>query len=282
VRAALSAGLQALLANEPAARAGEPEGVHQMRTAGRRMRGELRAFRPLIDANWAEALVVDLRWLGGVLGAARDLDVLRAGLAESAVDLREPLAPLFAVLDERCGTARAVLREALESDRYRSLLERLARSAREPSLTAAADEPCRDALPPLVAELWERLKKRGRRLQPTDSNEAFHAVRIRAKRVRYAGEAASRALGTRSSKAAARFARRAKRVQDALGRHQDAVVAASVIEREAAARLDDAAFQRAAGRLIERQAQAARTARAEFARAWKKLDRKRVTSWMKR
>ena len=54
----------------------DPEELHKMRVATRRLRAFLRTGRPLLDADWAEALRLELRWLGGVLGPVRDLDVL--------------------------------------------------------------------------------------------------------------------------------------------------------------------------------------------------------------
>ncbi|HEV3165023.1 MAG TPA: CHAD domain-containing protein, partial [Isosphaeraceae bacterium] len=68
VRASLTAGLFRLMENDPLARRGDAEGVHQMRTAARRLRAELRAFGPLLETAWNEALDRELRWLGKMLG----------------------------------------------------------------------------------------------------------------------------------------------------------------------------------------------------------------------
>src|SRR6266702_1986654 len=64
---------------EPAARAGEVEPVHQLRVATRRLRAALRLFAPLLPARFAAAAHRDLAWLGGAIGAVRDLapDLLR-------------------------------------------------------------------------------------------------------------------------------------------------------------------------------------------------------------
>src|SRR4051794_38172433 len=69
IRKALLTGNHWLRHNDPAARQGEVEGVHRMRTAARRLRSNLRLFRPLLGADWAERLALELRWLGQVLGA---------------------------------------------------------------------------------------------------------------------------------------------------------------------------------------------------------------------
>ncbi|WP_188306258.1 CHAD domain-containing protein, partial [Streptomyces sp. CBMA123] len=60
---------------------------------------------------------------------------------------------------------------------------------------------------------------------------ALHEARKAAKRARYAGETAAPAVGA----AAERFAERMKAVQEVLGEHQDAVVAAAALVGQAAA-----------------------------------------------
>src|SRR5262245_58783872 len=55
---------------------GDSKAVHEMRTGARRLRSELRAFRPALNTDWAQGLANELRELAGMLGAVRDLDVL--------------------------------------------------------------------------------------------------------------------------------------------------------------------------------------------------------------
>ena len=77
IRSAVARSTIRLVAHEPITRVGEdPEGVHQARVAVRRLRSDLRTFRPLLDRDWAEALRVELRWLGGLLAPVRDAEVL--------------------------------------------------------------------------------------------------------------------------------------------------------------------------------------------------------------
>lgn len=281
VRAALIRGTCFLKGNEPAALQGDAEGVHLMRTAARRLRGELRAFRPLIERAWTDELAGELRWLGRTLGAVRDLDVLRARLEREAADLRDPLEPLFDALGARHCAARAQMHEAIHGLRYHRLLERLEAAPAEIPLTPDADEACRAALPPLVRELWKPLKRKGRALEEGSSEEAFHLVRRRAKRVRYAAEVAARSLGKRTSRRADQLAKRAKDVQDVLGQYQDAIVARREIEDVTKSLVHPGpAFLVAAGRLLERQNAVARAARTDFFDAWNRLDRKRLRRWM--
>ena len=79
---ALSTSVVQLLRHDAVVRLDtDPEGVHLTRVATRRLRSDLRTFRSMVDHEWAEPLREELRWLGTVLGEARDADVLLARLA---------------------------------------------------------------------------------------------------------------------------------------------------------------------------------------------------------
>ena len=76
--ASLREQIDAIRGHAGGARRGtDPEDVHEMRTAARRLRAILRAVRSGFDRAWVEALRSELDWLGSTLGAVRDLDVLR-------------------------------------------------------------------------------------------------------------------------------------------------------------------------------------------------------------
>src|SRR5271170_1451300 len=74
---------QALAAREGTVRADEYDAVHQMRVATRRLRAALRSFGQVIPRSDTEQLVGELKWLGGLLGVARDGEVLSAHLQAS-------------------------------------------------------------------------------------------------------------------------------------------------------------------------------------------------------
>ena len=119
------------------------------------------------------------------------------------------------------------------------------------------------------------------RLRPDDPDEAFHEVRKRAKRARYTAEMVAPVITGADAKGARRFIRGATRIQDVLGEHQDAIVAGnevtSLLERHG----DDPSFSRAARRLLDGQAAAARASREEFFDAWDRFDRKKARRWLK-
>ena len=68
-----------LMANQPAAVAGDIEGVHQMRVAIRRLRAALVLFRPRLEPHAEARLTEALRSLGRIFGEARDWDVFCQG-----------------------------------------------------------------------------------------------------------------------------------------------------------------------------------------------------------
>src|SRR5581483_10955800 len=72
----IAAQRDALIANDPGVRRGDPDAVHDMRVALRRLRSTLHTFRPALDTARTEPLREELKWLGQVLGAVRDNDVL--------------------------------------------------------------------------------------------------------------------------------------------------------------------------------------------------------------
>ena len=246
-----------LVSHDPGTRLGsDPEDLHQLRVATRRLRAFLRAARPLLDSDRAEALRAELSWLGGELGPARDLDVLLEHF-ESAPDAGGLVESLRVRRDE----ARNRLVEALATDRYFELLDDVERFA--------SDRPRGDGGMPLAKIWWREVKKLSRdveALEDDPADEALHAVRIRVKRARYAADLAAHELGKRG----ARFISRAKEAQDVLGDHQDAFVAEQEIRLwwEGRPELDETAAA-----LIERERRRRTEAREAWPAAWLSLER---------
>lgn len=284
IRAALAEGRYWLGVNAPRALSGDPEGVHYLRTTTRRVRTALELFRDLTDREWSDRLAEEFQWLGGLLGEVRDLDVM-AGRFRAAADAAgggaaEALGPLFDEMGARHGAASESLRESLRGERFERLAGSLAEAVSSVPFNDSALGPCRETLPLLVKAAWKQLKRDGRALEADSPDEDFHEVRKRAKRSRYATEAVRSALDSDQAEAARRFARRARKVQDVLGAHQDAVVAADELRRAAGARPDLGRFNFAAGRLLERESRASASCRDQFFEVWPDLDRKKVVRWL--
>jgi CHAD domain-containing protein len=279
IRAAIAASAARLVEHDPVVRIGEdPEGVHQARVATRRLRSDLRTFRRLLEPEWNDALRAELRWIADELGAVRDGDVLLERLNRHASTLveddREHARVLLKGLRDSREEARVRLLDALHCDRYLQLLDRLVEAARAPRLAYPdANEPTATALPPLVAGPWKHLQSAVNELSDTSVDEQLHNVRIRAKRARYAAEAASLALG----KPARRFAKAVAGVQEVLGDHQDAVVAERWLRT--AAEHAPASELFAAGQLAAIERAAGAVARDKFPKAWKDASAKRLRDW---
>ena len=98
-------GLSHLTENDDCARLDlHVEGVHQCRVALRRLRSALKIFGPGLRRKRIEPIDDDVRWLGKILGTARDLDVLQTELIAPAMESLgegEDLAPLLANLSAR-------------------------------------------------------------------------------------------------------------------------------------------------------------------------------------
>ncbi|HEV8573205.1 MAG TPA: CYTH and CHAD domain-containing protein [Dehalococcoidia bacterium] len=277
VTAAMATAAHRLMVHDPHTRMHDAEGIHQMRVSARRLRSYLRTFSSLVEPEWADGIIRELRWLARALGVVRDLDVLVPRLREA--DVGEGIAPMLEVLEQRQSAARRSLDKVLRSDRYLVLLELLIRAANAPSLTEASSEPCRLALPRLVAETWSPLVGAVKELDGAPTDDGYHEARIHAKRARYAAEAAAPCLGKRGADAT-RFAQHAEEVQNVLGTRQDAVVLRQALLEEAARRNDDVLFNLAAGRLIGRQDELIAACDKEFKDVWRAMDRKKIRAWL--
>jgi len=296
IRSALKAAIARMQAADPEARRGEPEGVHHLRTSTRRLRSELRTVADLVDRQWCEHHETELKWLAAELGSVRDLDILCQRLQSAAppcaVDGRvstspcdpgqvDGLAPLVLALREQHWQNSRSLREALQGERYRNLLASLGAEIESPTLKDDAWVPCRNALPPLIAAAWQKLKKGGRDLEAASPDADFHEVRKRAKRARYAAELIAPALGSRTLKDAKRFIHLTTQLQEILGEHQDAIVAAAELQRFLDRNPHDQKLAHRIHDVLETEHQAAQATRARFFDVWKKLDRKKSLRWFK-
>lgn len=118
----------------------------------------------------------------------------------------------------------------------------------------------------LAGRPLQTLAKRVSSLGDPPADDELHALRLRAKRARYAAEAVSPVLGKRARTVAAAAAK----LQDVLGDHQDAVVAERWLrEWTRTNRSVPAAF--VAGELAALERAAAARARGRWRKAWKAL-----------
>ena len=264
LRAYLQTQVDALVQCDPLTRRGEVEGVHGMRVATRRMRSALKEARRQLEERWVEETRSELKWLGSLLGDVRDPDVFAAYVTKEIALLGEGAAQggsdLISLIADSSQPARARLGEALDSQRYLALLDRL-----EATRESLPVRPSRDSPRCMLRRAARRTRRMLRSVSRSSSDARLHELRIASKRARYAGELAVPAQGRRAH----RLAKRAEALQTILGEHQDAVVAEQRLQHLAGDAPPAAAF--VAGRLAERQHARREAARAALPAAAKRL-----------
>ena len=275
----------ALHEHDAGVRQGDSEPVHKMRVAARRLRSALTTYRPLLGREVADPLREELRWLGLALSDARDAHVLRRRL--TVVIHAEPpelvVGPVVARLEQELGAVqqqgRGVAVAALESARYYRLLDGLddvvAALPGLPGASAPATEVRR-----LVRRDWKRLRREVAAADGAKGTErrdpALHEARKKAKRLRYAAESAI----VVDPKKATRMAKAAEAVQEALGDHQDTVVARARLRSLAMTAHLSGENAFTFGRLHALEQWRAARAEADFDVAWRRLSRRSVRRWL--
>ena len=274
LRAYLRAQLEAIERHDPAVRVGsDSEDLHKLRVAVRRSRAALREARSLLGDEQGRTLRDELKWLGGRLGPARDLDVLIARLRGEVTELENPDAAsagkIVAQLEDERAAAQRELLQTLDSQRYADVLALLAQVVEAPPVAASDISLAR-----LTQREYRKLKRQVEALGAAASSDSLHRARIQAKRLRYATELSFRVLGKKGEGVVSA----AKTFQDVVGAHQDAVVAEEYI-RTAVRRSRGVGAGIAAGRLIERERARRVAARAGVPEAWNQLERRAKKIW---
>ncbi len=219
-----------MLANEAAVMdGGDPEGVHQMRVALRRLRALVPLFEDVIAPNVRDYLRTELRWLQRELGPARDWDVF---VEETLGPLRQrlPEDASVAAMAVRAEAARDraydAARAAVQDSRFTRLILRLDvwldndAWANRADAAAALDEPVADFADRALDRAARRMHKLGRKHRTLGEND-LHRLRLRAKKLRYVAEFFASLYKPKPAK---RAVARVREMQEALGSLNDAVV----------------------------------------------------------
>jgi CHAD domain-containing protein len=226
-RRAIEAALRKYHKREYEARLGEdPEGVHDVRVAVRRLRSVL----ALLEDAPGFALGDLKRWrrrlknLAASLGAVRDLDVQQERLSTYRATnpgSQDGLLPIWDGMASEREKARGAMLEALDDSKIRETLKTLH--------AFAAERPAKDEDDSVLVRhfaggaVWRRYEDVLRRecLLPTESASTLHEIRIACKRLRYSLEMFAHAFGAGADPLIAVLIA----TQDCLGSHQDCVVA---------------------------------------------------------
>ena len=268
-----------LMRNERAAQEGrDPEGVHQVRVALRRLRSVLILFRPMLPQETAERLGAELKWLAGEMGPARDLDVFLGDLlrpVQRALPEDAGLALLEARARDERGTAYERVRAAFATGRYTALLLEIGRLAESRTWQESLEEETRQRLAQpalsLAGELMQQryrgARKRGRGFAKLSTPDR-HRLRIGVKKLRYAADC-FRSLY--DSEIVLPYMKRLSRLQDALGHLSDVETAERLLETLArdGTTAEAAALGRASGLVIGWHGRGARALEPKLRKNWK-------------
>jgi inorganic triphosphatase YgiF len=232
--------LHQLVGNLPAMQGGDPEGLHQMRVALRRLRAAISLFADMLADPQTQQMKAEFKWLTGELGPARELDVFIKQVVKPVADSKPSgagVAVLTRDLQQRREDAIARAAEAIESARFRALVldtaawietgawtrNDLARTLREQPIPVAAAEQ--------LTKRWRKILKRGARLGTLDPQRR-HKLRIETKKLRYASEFFGGAFpGKKATRRQRDFVASLEKLQDALGDLNDIAVHEGLSER---------------------------------------------------
>ena len=246
----------------------DPEYIHQMRVALRRLRSAVSLFPPVQNKD---APRKEMKRLAAVLGEARDWDVL---VEET---LREIEGPLYGTplreeardeIARLCLAARKKVQRTLKSSRYRALIGELSALTLEDAerdLTAYAREA--------LNQRYAAVQKRGRKIEDATAEE-LHRLRIAVKKLRYTVEFLGSLFDVHAVKA---FRAKLMRLQQVLGVLNDAATTRALAQ-SAFGDASSVELVEARGTLIGWSNGRLHTLRQDLRRHWKAFEETR-TFW---
>ncbi|MEU9453810.1 CHAD domain-containing protein, partial [Streptomyces sp. NPDC048277] len=277
VMAYVRAQRDAIVELDPAVRLDTEEGVHDMRVATRRLRSTFRTFGKVLDREVTDPIADELKWLAGELGVGRDQEVLAERLLAALAGLPDTLVAgpvhdrMRSWADEGERGSRGRLLGVLDSKRYLALLDTLdAFVAGPPLLKAAADAPEKvltKAVHKDFAKVTDLIETAMAQPPGHDRDLGLHEARKKAKRTRYAAEAAQPALG----RPAKTMVRSMKSIQTQVGEHQDSVMAREALRELSAVAHAAGESTFTYGLLYGREEQAAAAVEAGLPEAWESV-----------
>jgi len=253
----------------------DPDVVHEVRLASRRMRSVLGTFGDLVLGDEAEHLRGELGWFTGLLGSVRDPTVARDrldGLLEGEPPLPESVvvrvhARYRAVAD----SAEVAALMAMGSPRFVELSATVRRLA-EADLPDVEEKE----LLARVRKAWRRLDRRAEAVANADDRDAaLHDVRKAAKRLH---DSVATVVPLRPE--AHRWVKRLATLVALLGRRQDAVVSREHLRVAAATGPDEPAAGFEFGRLDAQEELRVVALDAEWSAAWHRVSSRKRRAWL--
>ena len=220
------------MAHEPGTLRGEdPEQLHQMRVAHRRLRVALTGFEPVLPPALVAA-EPELQWVGHELGPVRDLDVQIEAMSDAVRKLEaspETIEALLSAAREERERARTRMLDALTGARFEALVLQVARCLREQVTAegAGAGPTIAELAPGMLDAQYSRFRKAAMGLKPGSNPAELHKARRRSRKLRYATEFVEAVYEAPATDLIAAL----KQLQDVLGEHQDRYAAIQLRRR---------------------------------------------------
>jgi CHAD domain-containing protein len=215
----------------------DPEGVHSMRVASRRLRSAATDFMPYLNKQSFNSILKHIRSIADALGEVRDQDVAILALEKLASEVPPEITSTVHVLIEARKkvrhTARRELKKTLVKDRLKQLrdeLESVLEKASRSTQHSRSGLTYLDVARSVIAERLNELETLSDSLYKPLDVEALHEMRIAAKRLRYAIELFDECWNVPLGP----FAKQASRLQSALGKVHDCDVWIESLGKEAA------------------------------------------------
>jgi len=201
----------------------DPEGVHSMRVASRRLRSAMRDFMPYLRRRGLTPVLKQTKMIAAALGEVRDQDVAIDALEK--IQKRAPdgvssaLQQLIEERKERRNESRANLNSILVADELeQAKLDFMARVEKATSSGQAERQLTYSRMSAaVIIDRLKELEKLSESLYRPFEIESLHDMRIAAKRLRYALELFQQCWG----RSLQTFAKNTARIQTALGEVHD-------------------------------------------------------------
>lgn len=266
----------------------DTEFVHQARVATRRMRSAMRLLHDAVPESTAAYLEGELKWLGGMFGAVRDIDVFLLNLApfEKQIE-RFPMKKKKVFerwIEKHRHAPFEALCQALESPRYRDFERRLTRFLERPlpqrPRSTLALKTVQEMAPVLITKKFGAVIKQGHTVLADPKLKQFHRLRIQMKKLRYASEFMSPAYDDRLDP----FIERMVEIQDCLGEIQDTVFTRTFIDSlrdDWKGKIVDPELLFILGEIYQLQAHIDRDRREGFSKIWEQFSSEETSALLR-
>ena len=246
----------------------DPEGVHQMRVATRRLRAILKAFRSMLGDDVVSRFNTELRWLARNLGHARDADVTER---DAGGDPQAGAGHYQRFLAQETVSAYELLVEVLQGERCTALEDELSRFVSAGPTHAMREQfgglGIAQCAREFVDAALHKLLAHGDAIDADAAATQLHKLRIEAKRFRYLLDFFS----TVQPEQWLQLTEAVKKLQDVLGEHQDAVTAQARIADYAATLTEDSDDRDkllSAAQLMRAETERIAATRQQFVETW--------------